>query len=284
MTTETITEVLTSESPETVSAATNAMSSFVSNLTLERILYAVGLIVASVIVVKILMAVFRKLLGKLPVESHLHNSILSFLRFVLVFLAILLISGTLGIDTSSLLTILGVAALAIAFSIQNTLADVVSAITIFFAKPIRVGDYIHTGEHFGRVDTIGLLYTRILTLEGHFVYIPNKIITSGAIKNYTDNGNCCVEIKVGIDYSYAPAEVKAALERAAEVPNLVAPSEVLVYSYDDSSIAYILRVFTTQEFYRGTYFLLMERVKQTLDANGISIAYPQIVVHNAKEK
>ena len=278
---ETITDVLSSEPTESVSAASTAMSRFMNGLTAERLITAAALVFASIVVVKLLMIVGRKLLGKLPIEKHLHNSILSFLRFILIFIAVLLTAGTLGIDTSSLLTILAVAALAVMLSIQNTLSDIVAAITIFFAKPIHVGDYIHTGEHFGRVDTVGLLYTRILTLEGHFVYIPNKIITSGTIKNYTDNGNCCVEIAVDIDYQFAPNDVKATLLRAANVPNLIEskPPEVLLSSYEASAMRFILRAFTTQEHYRATHYLLMERVKTCLDEDGITIAYPHVVVH-----
>lgn len=277
-----VTEALTGENAESVTAASSAMSRFLASLSASKVITLLLLFIGCILAVRLILFAEKKLLGKSRIGSHLHNAIVSGTRLVLVFIVILLLAGTLGIDTSSLLTLFGVAALAVSLSLQDMLGNLASAITLLFGNAVHVGDYIDVDGIYGRVDLIGLFSTKIVTLEGHSVFIPNHKMTSTVVANYTENGKCSVEIRVSAGFSHGAGDVKRALVLAADVPHLLPdmPVETFLISYNANDITYLLRVWTTQEHYRETYHLLMERVKLAFDECGVQMSYPHVVVHS----
>lgn len=179
------------------------VQSFFSKLTLEKLLYAAVLLVLCAVLIKLILKAADKLFS----HSKLDHTIFGFLRTtakaVLIFIAVMLVAGTLGIDTSSLLAILSVAGLAVSLSMQTALSNVAGALMILTAKPFRSGDYVQIGDKAGTVLTIGAVYTSLRTYDNQIIYLPNSQITTGSIVNMTSEDVRRIDVNVSASYDDA---------------------------------------------------------------------------------
>ena len=138
----------------------------------------------------------------------------TFLRFALWILALLLILSNLGINVTSLIAGLGIGGIAIALALQNILGDILSAFSIYFDKPFRIGDFIVVGPHSGTVKRIGIKSTRIESLQGEEIIIPNRELTNSRVQNFKRMNRRRVESTFKIDS-------EASIDQVRLVPSLV---------------------------------------------------------------
>ena len=233
-----------------------------------------------------LIRLILKAADKLFSHSKLDRTIFGFLRTtakaVLIFIAVMLVAGTLGIDTSSLLAILSVAGLAVSLSMQTALSNVAGALMILTAKPFRAGDYVQIGDKAGTVLTIGAVYTSLRTYDNQIIYLPNSQITAGSIVNMTSEDVRRIDVNVSASYDDAADKVRAALCAAAAAHEKTLrdrPVEAHVVSYGDSSIQYVLRFWARTEDYWTCYNDLLDGMQEVFSAAGITMCYPHINVH-----
>lgn len=268
-------------STESISQTATTLQTFLpAQLTLESVLWALLMLVMCVVVIKLIMRFAKTHIEKLPLEKTLVRFMLSAVRFMLYFITALIVADRLGIPVSSLVALLGVAGLAFSLAIQDSLTNLFSGFTLLVSKPFKVGDYVETGTTGGTVDNIGLMYTRLITPDNKVVLIPNKDTAADKLTNYSTLSLRRVEIKVGVSYTAAPEHVKAALlSAAANVPHINEPAPFAgMLSFDQSAITYVLRIWVECGMYWDVYFALMEKVKATLDEQGISIPYNRLDV------
>lgn len=248
---------------------------------LSKIIAAAILLVVCVVFIKILMRLTSRVLERSRLEKSAHGFIRTMVRLVLVFIAIMLIAGTLGVDTSSLLAIFSIAGLAISLSVQNALSNTISAVMLLTSKPYKVGDYIAVSGMEGTVREIGILYTRLVTLDGRDIRIPNSQVLAGSITNYSSEENRRVVLTISAGYDADIETVKAALRRAAQDDRVLPDEPVFarVSKYADSCIEYTLRFLVRSADYWPVYFDVLENVKRVFDEVGIQMTYPHINVH-----
>lgn len=248
---------------------------------LSKIIAAAILLVVCVVFIKILMRLTSRVLERSRLEKSAHGFIRTMVRLVLVFIAIMLIAGTLGVDTSSLLAIFSIAGLAISLSVQNALSNTISAVMLLTSKPYKVGDYIAVSGMEGTVREIGILYTRLVTLDGRDIRIPNSQVLAGSITNYSSEENRRVVLTISAGYDADIETVKAALRRAAQDDRVLPDEPVFarVSKYADSCIEYTLRFLVRSADYWPVYFDVLENVKRVFDEAGIQMTYPHINVH-----
>lgn len=234
----------------------------------------------------VLIKLILKAADKLFSHSKLDHTIFGFLRTtakaVLIFIAVMLVAGTLGIDTSSLLAILSVAGLAVSLSMQTALSNVAGALMILTAKPFRSGDYVQIGDKAGTVLTIGAVYTSLRTYDNQIIYLPNSQITAGSIVNMTSEDVRRIDVNVSASYDDAADKVRAALCAAAAAHEKTLrdrPVEAHVFSYGDSSIQYVLRFWARTEDYWTCYNDVLDGMQEVFSAAGITMCYPHINVH-----
>ena len=246
------------------------VQSFFSKLTLEKLLYAAVLLVLCAVLIKLILKAADKLFS----HSKLDHTIFGFLRTtakaVLIFIAVMLVAGTLGIDTSSLL------------AMQTALSNVAGALMILTANPFRSGDYVQIGDKAGTVLTIGAVYTSLRTYDNQIIYLPNSQITPGSIINVTSEAVRRVDVNVSASYDYAVDTVRAALCAAAAAPEKTLrarPVEAHVVSYGDNSIQYVLRFWARTEDYWACYNDVLDGLQETFSSAGITMSYPHINVH-----
>ena len=248
-----------------------------------KLISAAILLVVCGVLIKLILKATDRMLGRSRLDKAVHPFIRTIIKLVLLFTAIMLIAGTLGVDTSSLLALLSVAGLAVSLALQNVLSNMASAVILLTTKPFQIGHFIEMGSVSGTVMKIGAICTDILTLNNQLVHVPNSEITGSTVTNYTASDKRRLEYKITASYDAPVEDVKAALLRAAEHPLRMQDMQPIarVNGYGDSAIEYVLYLWIRPKDYMDVYYDVMEAVKCEFDAASIEMTYPHINVHIA---
>lgn len=226
------------------------------------------------------------LANRLMVHSNFETTAANFLSRLLygVLLIIVVIAalGKVGVQTTSMVAILGGAAVAIGLSLKDQLSNFAAGIMIVTFRPFVRGDYVQISSHIGTVTEITLINTHLTTINNHDIIIPNGDITTSAVTNYTALPNRRVDVTIGIGYD---ADIKTAKQLMLDVAknNSLAFSDpepiVRVTNLGDNSVDLTLNVWTTNGDWWSMQCELLEQFKYKLDDNNIDIPFPQRSVH-----
>ena len=259
-----------------------SIKKFFASLTLQKLVPVILIVVIGLLLVKLLLKLFDRVLER----SRLERTMFSFLRAMralLYTILVLVAASSLGVDVTSLVAILSVVSLAISLAVQNALSNVVGSVTLLTTHPFHVGDFVEIGSDSGTVEEISVSYTKLATVDGKRIYIPNSDAASARICNYSVEGRRRVDLYIGVSYD-APAE-KVLLAAAQHPKALQDPAPLVVLNnYQDSSIQYLLMLWTASGDYLDVRFAVNEAVKRELDARSIAIPYPQLDVHFEPQK
>lgn len=227
-----------------------------------------------------------KLLGKNNIDVTLVNFLESIIYYTLLIVVIIAAAGQLGINTTSFLTIVGAAGLAIALALKDSLANFSSGVMLIMFRPFRVGDFVNTGGVSGSVISIALFNTTLDTPDNQRVIVPNSSITSNVITNVTANDTRRVDLVIGIGYDDDIKKTKEVLKKVLEEEERVLDTpkaNIAVSELADSSVNFVVRPWVKTSDYWDVYFDLTEKIKIVFDKEGISIPYPQQDVHMFNE-
>ena len=246
------------------------------------ILRPILLAVVCLIVIKILLKITKKLLGKSKLDKSLHALIYSFAKILLLFVAVMIVASSLGINISSLLAVLSIAGVAVSLAIQDILSNFFSGVVLLGSKPFKVGDYVTIGGRTGTIVETGITHTKLHTLDNQVILVPNSAVTSNVITNVTAEDIRRVDFTFTASYDADTDKVKQALTEAADVPQVLKdqPVFVAVSKYGESAVEYTVRVWVRTADYWDVYFGITERVRSCYAAHGVSMTYPHINVHN----
>lgn len=245
------------------------------------IIFAIGRKLINLLV-KLLDKSFRKSSMDLGVIKFLN----SFIRISLNIVLIVVIAGFLGLETTSLATIIGSAGLAIGLSLQGSLSNFAGGVLVLILKPFTIGDYIISGSNEGVVKGIDIFYTRLLTADNRLVVIPNGALSNSPITNVTNQDIRRVDIVVGVDYSEDIRKVKNLLSDIANNYELIEKDkgvDIFVDELASSSVNIGFRVWAKTENYWKVKWDMNENIKYEFDKAGISIPFDQLDVSIKKE-
>jgi small conductance mechanosensitive channel len=226
-----------------------------------------------------------KILEKKSFDPMLESFGLSILKFLLMFVLVVAILQTFGVQTTSLIAVLGAASLAVGLALQGNLSNFASGFMLVVLKPFKVGDYVDAGGHSGVITEIGIFHSTLKTVDNKKILVPNSSITSGSIVNYNAYSERRVDLKIGVSYDADINHVKRSINEVIEANEMILadkPVFVRMGEMGDSSINFTVRVWTYTDNYWDVYFDLMENIKIKLDLEGISIPYPHITVEMKK--
>jgi len=269
---------------------TDIMNSFseisLGSITLLSVLSAVLVLLVCLLVITILL----KIVDRLQLKSKLDNTIKSFIRsgikVGLWIIAVVIVADKLGIQTTSLVTLIGVAGLALSLSIQGVLSNLFSGLTTLTTKPFTSGDYVELDGVSGTVTEVGLFYTTMTTVDNKVIYIPNSQVAGAKITNYTRQKNRRVDLSFCVSYEAPTATVKAALMEAIELDARILKDPmpfVGLLSFKDSSVEYVIRVWTKRDDFWDVYFALNEGMRDIFAKHGIGLTYNHLNVRIDKE-
>ena len=191
------------------------------SLDVSQAITALLIFVIGVLIVKLLLKSFNKLLLKSKaIPPTLHGVLKTILRIVLYLIVCMTVANYIGIPITSFLTLLSVISLAVTLAVQGMLNNLVGSFIILVSKPLEVNDFVEIDGKSGTVKEIKTMYTRLETPDGRNLYIPNSHIYTANLINYNQIGRRRVEVDVSASYDCHPDQVrKAILEAVAETGN-----------------------------------------------------------------
>jgi small conductance mechanosensitive channel len=214
-----------------------------------------------------------------PTLAKFLSSLISvFLKTVLI----IVVASTIGIQTTSLIAVLGAAGLAVGLALQGSLSNFAGGVLILIFKPFKVGDLIEAQGFIATVKEIQIFNTILVSADNRLIIIPNGSLSNGCMVNINHEPTRRVDFVFGIGYSDDIDKAKSIIQSVvdAEERGLKDPAPLIVVSeLADSSVNFTVRVWVNTSDYWGVYFAMHENVKKAFDAQGISIPFPQRDVH-----
>ncbi|AUC83313.1 mechanosensitive ion channel family protein [Lacinutrix sp. Bg11-31] len=245
-----------------------------------KTLLAIVIWIVGAFVIKYLRKGISKTMDKADYDPSLKKFLLNLIGWVLKIVLIIVVLGTLGIQTASFAAIIAAAGLAIGLALQGSLGNFAGGVLLMIFKPIKLGDLIEAQGEVGVVKEIEIFTTKLTGLSNREIIIPNGALSNGNIINYTTEGTRRVDLVFGVGYDSDIKQAKAVLLNVlTNHPKVLkdpAP-KVNVMELADSSINFAVRPWCKAEDYWAVYFEVTEQTKEALDTAGIEIPYPHQV-------
>lgn len=226
----------------------------------------------------------RDAVGRLHGHGHpdavLQDFVASLVRYAVVIIGGIAVLQQIGVQTTSILAVLGAASLAIGLALQGGLSNVAAGVMILLLRPYRVGDRVQIAGAVGRVRGLDLFITRLHDLDNSVVFIPNSKVLGDSIVNYSMPQSRRIVMDFGIDYD---DDVDLALELLVDIARAdarivadPAPWAKLT-ALNDSTVTVTLRAWTSPDGYIDTRFDLIKTAKARFETAGLTFAYPHQV-------
>lgn len=256
---------------------------------LMQVIVAIIVLLIGSRIIKFLLKLIKKSLDRSKVEAGVVTFLCSLVKYSLYFVLAMIILAQFGVTTSSVVAVLGSAGLTLGLALQGSLSNFAGGVLILLLKPFVVGDYIidgATGQE-GTVSSITIFYTKLLTVDNRMILIPNGTLSNSSITNVTHMEKRRIDLLIGVSYEANLAKTKQVLLDVVKSEDKILPGEpvdVYVSELADSSVQMGVRAWVKTEDYWPIRWKMTEDIKNALDANGISIPYPQMDVTIAMQK
>ncbi len=247
-----------------------------------NIVMALAIFLIGKLIVKVLVQFAKKVMVKAKVDNILVNFIGSIINAILLLFVVIAALDQLGVETTSLIALIGAAGLAVGLALQGTLQNLASGVMLIIFRPFNDGDFIEAAGVSGIVEEIGIFTTTMRTGDNREIIIPNGEIFGGTITNYSKRSTRRVDMVFGIGYDDDIKKAKEIISKILDEDERIlkdpAPT-VAVGELADSSVNFNVRPWCATSEYWNVYSDTQEKVKLAFDAEGISIPYPQMDVH-----
>lgn len=253
--------------------------------------YGVNIISALVIlfignlIVKAVANSVSKVLQKKKMDRAVVEFIHGLVRYLLFVIVLIAALGRLGVQTASVVAVIGAAGLAVGLALQGSLSNFAAGVLIVAFRPFKSGDYVEIGGVAGSVDSIQIFQTVLTTPDNKMVVVPNGSVIGSPITNYSRHATRRIDLMIGVSYGADLQKTKELLTKICESDERVLKDpgvQVGVHTLADSSVNFVVRPWVNTADYWNVYFDLMQAIKEGLDKEGIEIPFPQMDVHMNK--
>ena len=259
--------------PDYLQTAADVVTRFGLNILAAIAIFIIGRWVA-----KAIRRLVRRIMSKNETDPTLIGFAANLSYYLILTFVVIAALSRLGVQTASLVAVLGAAGLAIGLALEGSLANFAAGVLLILFRPFKVGDFVEAGGVVVSVQEIQLFSTRLKTPEGKRVILPNSMITSDKIVNNSAEGTLRVDMVIGVSYDADIDRTKQIITEVVEAdPHVLKdPAPVVrVTELADSSVNFAVRPWTEAAHYLDVFFNIHENVKKRLDAEGIAIPYPQ---------
>ena len=240
----------------------------------------------------VLSRAFRRLInrasaGKYNINEDVSSILRSVVRYAVFIICVIMILNIFGINTASLIALLGAAGVAIGLALKDTMGNIAAGVIILFLGTYHRGEFVEFGSFSGTVRDINLFTTILETPDGIYISAPNSSIWSAPLKNYTRNGKRRMELSVRVSYSDS-------IDTAFQVMNSIMASEtrflqdpppqVILQSLQDGSVTIVIRAWAPIQIYWDIYWQQMRTLKDKIEEAGLRIPFPQRDIHIITDK
>ena len=267
---------------EIVTVVQQILNFKVGNISVGSVVQGIVLMVLfNIIISKLMGSVVDKLLDKLKFEPTIRGFFRSAVKVLLNFVALCVVVESIGIPIASVLAVIGMLGLAVSLSVQGALSNVANGFMILINKPFKVGEYVSVAGVEGFVKEIGMLCTKILSIDNKLIIVPNSEVMGGKITNFSSEELRRVDIETKAGYGNKFEDVyNAVYEAIMDTPTALKNPQpfVRVSGYTDYAVVYTIRVWCKSENYWDCYFDLIQKVGEFKDKNHIVGGVPSMLI------
>ena len=254
----------------------------------KNIIGAILIFIIGRFIIKQINRLVSKILRKRKLEVSVETFLKSLLSILLNLVLAFAIISKLGIETTSIAALLASAGVAVGMALSGNLSNFAGGLIILVFKPFKVGDYIdtETADVSGTVKEIQIFHTVLATLDNKIIYVPNGVLSSSAITNYSKQNMRRAEWIIGIEYGEDVDKVKGVLEELIEADTRILKDPaplVALEALSASSVDIVVRAWAKSEDYWSVYFDMNKKIYDTFNRKGIGFPFPQLTVHQAKD-
>ena len=250
-----------------------------------RVVLAILLFLIGRWVIRRLLRIFERILKRREIDGvavTLLGSVLTALLYIALFLTL---GGVLGVKSVSFAAVLASMGLAVGMALSGQLQNLAGGVIIMVTKPFSIGDYILAQTAEGSVRAVSLFYTEILTPDNKRIFIPNGILSSGVMVNYSHEETRRIEWTIGIEYDEDFARVRSAIESLLESDERVLKTPeptIVLHNLNSSSVDVLVRAWVRSDDLWPVFWDFNRRVYEDFNKRGISFPFPQLTVHQGK--
>lgn len=248
----------------------------------KNLLLSLLVLLLSWLVCRIVRRMIDRAMSKIEkLDPSIANIFYSVARVFIWLFAVLIILDRFGVNTASILTVLGAAGLAVGLAMKDSLSNIAAGLMLLVLRPYKSGDYVDCSSVSGTIRQIGLFATELITVDGMYILVPNSAILTSPVKNYSRNPLRRGDITVGIAYSDSltvGVDVLLELLKSNEKIMKEPAPEVLVSELADNAVNLTLRFWTANADYWDVYWQVKKQLKPAVEAAGLTIPFPQRVI------
>ena len=251
-----------------------------------KVIAAILIWIVGLWLIRLLRKGIQKAMDARDYDISLKKFLMNLIGWILKIVLIVVVLGTVGVETTSFAAILAAAGLAIGLALQGSLANFAGGVLIMIFKPIKVGDFIEAQGEAGTVNEIEIFTTKLTSPDNKEIIIPNGKLSNDNIVNYSALDMRRVDLVIGVGYESDLKQTKDILmAQLTNHPLVLAEPAPLVRLAElaDSSVNFNVRPWVKTPDYWSVYYDVLENIKEALDEAGISIPFPQRDVHLIKE-
>jgi small conductance mechanosensitive channel len=252
-----------------------------------NIVAAIAIIIVGMIVARLVSNAVNRVMRARQIDATVADFLAAMLRYAIIAFTLIAALGRVGVQTASVIAVLGAAGLAVGLALQGSLSNLAAGVLLVMFRPFRAGEYVDLGGVAGTVLNVQIFSTTMRTVDGKIVVIPNGKIIAGNIINFSREPVRRNEFIIGVAYDSDIDKVKQLLTNIIESDERIIKDREMTVRLNElapSSMNFVVRTWSKSSDLQNVYWDVLERVKRDFDANGISFPYPQMDVNFKRVK
>ena len=247
-----------------------------------NIVAAIAIVIVGMIVARVVSNAVNRMMVVRKVDATVADFLSAMLRYAIIAFTLIAALGRVGVQTASIIAVLGAAGLAVGLALQGSLSNLAAGVLLVMFRPFRAGEYVDLGGVAGTVLHVQIFSTTMRTVDGKIVVIPNGKIIAGNIVNYSREPVRRNEFIIGVAYDSDIDKVKSLITDIMQSDERILKDRDQIVRLNElgaSSINFVVRCWSKSSDLQTVYWDVLERIKRDFDANGISFPYPQMDVN-----
>lgn len=252
-----------------------------------NIVAALAIIIVGLIIARMISNAVNRLMISRKIDATVADFLSALVRYAIIAFTLIAALGRVGVQTASVIAVLGAAGLAVGLALQGSLSNLAAGVLLVMFRPFRAGEYVDLGGVAGTVLSVQIFSTTMRTADGKIIVIPNGKIIAGNIINFSREPVRRNEFIIGVAYDSDIDQVKKILTDIIQSEDRILKDREMTVRLNElgaSSINFVVRVWSNRGDLQNVYWDVLERIKREFDAAGISFPYPQMDVNFKRVK
>ncbi|TGB68585.1 MULTISPECIES: small-conductance mechanosensitive channel MscS [unclassified Escherichia] len=252
-----------------------------------NIVAALAIIIVGLIIARMISNAVNRLMISRKIDATVADFLSALIRYAIIAFTLIAALGRVGVQTASVIAVLGAAGLAVGLALQGSLSNLAAGVLLVMFRPFRAGEYVDLGGVAGTVQSVQIFSTTMRTADGKMIVIPNGKIIAGNIINFSREPARRNEFIIGVAYDSDIDQVKQILTDIIQSEDRILKDREITVRLNElgaSSINFIVRAWSNSGDLQNVYWDVLERIKREFDAAGISFPYPQMDVNFKRVK